>query len=94
MATVYILYSNARDTYYIGSCDDFNSRLEQHRQGIFETSFTKRATDWETFCLVEKLEYQQARGIEKHIKRMKSRVYIENLKSYPSIIEKLKERYK
>jgi putative endonuclease len=31
--------------------------------------------------------------IEKHIKRMKSRVYIENLKKYPDVINRLKEKY-
>ncbi|NOZ48348.1 MAG: GIY-YIG nuclease family protein, partial [Chlorobi bacterium] len=30
MATVYILYSKKMDSYYIGSCKDFNIRLEEH----------------------------------------------------------------
>jgi putative endonuclease len=31
--------------------------------------------------------------IESHIKSMKSKMYIENLRKYPAISEKLKEKY-
>jgi len=40
------------------------------------------------------LDYEQARKIEKQIKRMKSKKYIENLKKYPDIVKKLIEKYK
>ena len=46
------------------------------------------------FFSYENLEYKQARNIESHIKKMKSKVYIENLVKYPEIIERLKEKYK
>ena len=39
------------------------------------------------------LEYQVSRKIEAHIKKMKSRKYIENLIRYPEIIQKLIEKY-
>jgi putative endonuclease len=45
------------------------------------------------FLVIENLEYQQSRKIEKHIKRMKSKTFIENLKKYPELIEKLKRKY-
>lgn len=35
----------------------------------------------------------QAMQVEKHIKSMKSRIYIENLKRYPEMIIKLIEKY-
>ena len=35
----------------------------------------------------------QALAIEKHIKLMKSKVYIENLIKYPEMTEKLKNKY-
>ena len=47
----------------------------------------------ELFFYEDDLEYKQARNIETHIKRMKSRVYIVNLKKYPEIIVKLKIKY-
>ena len=93
MATVYILYSKEIDQYFIGSCKKLNTRLGQHLNKAFEGSFTPRASDWTVFLMIDHLTYQQARRIEGHIKKMKSRVFIENLKRYPEIISKLKTRY-
>ena len=93
MAYVYILYSNSIDNYYIGSCKDMECRLEQHANNHFKTGFTKRAKDWNIFFLLENLNQQQARDIEKHIKKMKSRTYIQNLKKYPEISKKLMLKY-
>ena len=45
-------------------------------------------TDYALSC------FTQALAIEKHIKSMKSRKYLENLKKYPEITEKLKQLYK
>jgi len=39
------------------------------------------------------LDYQQARNIEAHVKRMKSKQYLKNLSIYPAIIQKLIEKY-
>ena len=85
MAYAYILYSKTIDNYYIGSCKEIENRLKQHRGNHFKTGFTKRTKDWKVYFLIENLEYQQARNIEKHIKRMKSKTYILNLKKYPEI---------
>ena len=93
MATVYILFSDSIDQFYIGSCKDLKLRLEQHKQNYFTIGFTKRATDWKVYFSIEGLEYQQARKIERHIKNMKSKTYIKNLKKYPEISIKLKEIY-
>ena len=93
MATVYIIYSPLLDSFYIGSCNDLNERLLKHNQGKYPISFTTRANDWEVFLKIENLEYKQARMIEAHIKRMKSRTYIRNLSRYPELIVKLQEKY-
>lgn len=93
MAAVYILYSQSMDKYYIGSCVDFDERLEDHIAKVFKKSFTAKANDWIVYYTIDELDYKQARRIEKHIKEMKSRKYLENLKLYPEISEKLKEKY-
>ena len=49
--------------------------------------------DWELFYPIEELEHEQARKIENHIKKMKSRKYYQNLKSSPNIGENLKLKY-
>jgi putative endonuclease len=69
------------------------NRLFEHNNGTFETSFTSKAKDWVLLLKIENLGYQQARDVEKHIKRMKSKIFIENLNIYPELIEKLKTRY-
>lgn len=93
MAYVYILYSKYLDSHYIGSCKNLENRLFEHNNGTFENSFTSKAKDWVLLLKIENLGYQQARNVEKHIKSMKSKIFIENIKIYPELIEKLKTRY-
>ncbi len=94
MADVYILYSKRADKYYIGSCDDLSVRLKQHVEKIFANSFTTKWSDWELFFAIKNLEYEQARNIEQHIKKMKTRTYYSNLKKYPEMGLRLVEKYK
>lgn len=93
MASVYILFSKKLDRFYTGSCQDLTYRVEQHLNKDFGRSFTAKADDWELFFLIDDLEYTQARQIEEHIKKMKSKVYIQNLKKHPAIIQKLVAQY-
>ena len=55
--------------------------------------YTEGAEDWVLFVKIPVKNSKQGLQIEKHIKRMKSKVYIQNLKRYPEIIEKLKIKY-
>lgn len=93
MASVYILYSKAIDAYYTGSCVDISQSLQQHLEQTFLDSYTRKASDWILHLSIDHLEYQQARKIEKHIKSMKSRKYIEDLKRYPEMVLRLVEKY-
>ena len=94
MAVVYILFSKSIDRFYVGSCKDLQIRLEEHRSKKYKNSFTAKAYDWTVFLQINNLEYRQARSIEAHIKRMRSKVYINNLLRYPEIIEKLIQKYR
>ena len=93
MATVYILYSSNIDQYYIGSCSNLQQRLAEHASKSYHAGFTHRADDWKLFYSKENLGYTLSRKIESHIKKMKSRKYIENLNTYPEIMEKLIAKY-
>jgi len=93
MASVYILYSKKLNHFYIGSCKDLSYRIDQHLNKEFVGSFTTMAQDWEIYLSIDELEYQQARLIETHLKKMKSKTYIQNLTKYPEIIERLKAKY-
>ena len=93
MACVYILYSNQLDKFYIGSCKALGARIKQHQENEYSKCFTTKANDWELFYSIDNLGYQQARKIEAHIKRMRSKTYILNLKQYTDIMNKLKDKY-
>ncbi|WP_214112461.1 GIY-YIG nuclease family protein [Aequorivita echinoideorum] len=93
MASVYILYSKSADIFYTGSCADLSVRVRQHLDKVHTGSFTSRASDWILFYSIENLDRQQARKIELHIKAMKSRTYIENLRKYPEMVCRLVERF-
>ncbi|MCH7400430.1 GIY-YIG nuclease family protein [Belliella kenyensis] len=90
---VYILYSKSVDRYYIGYSIDMLSRLDQHNRHVFKGAFTDRAEDWEIFHTIVCMSERQAKLIEKHIKKNKSRTYLENLKKHPEISIKLLEKY-
>ena len=67
-----------------------DARFKEHIQGKFNKSYTKKANDWVIYFRADDLSYELARKIESHIKRMKSKKYIENLKAYPELLENLK----
>lgn len=95
MPCCYILYSPAIDKYYIGaSRDDAEGRLLLHLKKKFGTdTFTAQASDWNIFLELPTLNFEQALKIEKKIKAMKSRKYIQNLRKYPEMREKIMNLY-
>ncbi|MBP6558234.1 MAG: GIY-YIG nuclease family protein [Flavobacterium sp.] len=77
MFYLYIIYSQSLNKYYVGSCQSIEERLDDHLNS--RSKYTKSAKDWmlkysETFS-----SRSQAYQREMQIKKMKSRVYIENL---------------
>lgn len=81
MAAVYILYSPCLSKFYTGSCKDFFERIDQHLSELFTDAFTTTAKDWTIYFHIDGLAYKQARRIESHIKRMKSKKFIADLKN-------------
>ncbi|RZL36094.1 MAG: GIY-YIG nuclease family protein [Pedobacter sp.] len=77
MFTTYILYSEIRNKYYIGSTSDLESRLAQHNTN--HKGFTGKTGDWKVLYQEEFLLKKQALEREKQIKSWKSKVAIEKL---------------
>ncbi|MBL0130037.1 MAG: GIY-YIG nuclease family protein [Chitinophagaceae bacterium] len=94
MANVYILYSKKLNRYYTGSCLDLEKRFGEHQSKSRKDSFTSKGDDWELFFWIGDLEYKQARKIEAHVKKLRSRKYIEDLKKFSEMSEKLIIRYR
>ncbi|ESU29080.1 hypothetical protein FLJC2902T_11170 [Flavobacterium limnosediminis JC2902] len=93
MHYVYILLSPQKDTFYIGETSDLEIRLQWHLSKEFKNSHTKIADDWILFYKINCKDINQARKIEKHIKAMKSKKFIQNLNTFPEITQKLLEKY-
>ncbi len=93
MASVYIMYSETSDKFYIGSTKNIKERIEYHLSKEFASSFTAKYSDWKLFFEINDLTITQARQIEAHIKKMKSRKYILDLKKHPEISQKLLKKY-
>jgi len=90
----YILFSKSRNRYYVGYTSDIEERIKLHNSGFFGCkSFTYKASDWKLFLIIPCETIEQAVFVETRIKRMKSRKYIENLKKYPEIIEKILKEF-
>ncbi len=94
MFCVYILYSKSLNLFYVGQTEDINARINEHNSGFYKNSFTAKAHDWNLYHLINCTSKTQAIKIEAHIKRMKSRKYIESLKTYPEIADKLTLLYR
>ena len=92
MHQVYILFSKKLNRYYIGFTSNLEERMVFHKNSE-NRKFTHNASDWELFYTIECSLKEQDLKIEKHIKAMKSRIYIENLIKYPEIAEKLKIKF-
>ena len=94
--TCYILYSNQLDRFYIGyTTIGADERLERHLSDHYGlTRFTHKANDWVLFLEIECQSSEQARKIETHIKNMKSKTFIHNLKEYPEMVEKILTRFR
>jgi len=92
---VYILHSSSLNQYYIGSTIiPVGERIERHLVEYYgDKKFTAKAKDWISFFSIECKSKEQAVQVENHIKRMKSKKYIENLSKYPEMVHKLLERY-
>ena len=93
MHFVYIIHSESRDRFYVGESIDPLKRVIQHNQGHYSDSFSRQASDWRLVFKLECSGRKQALQIEQHIKKMKSRKYIQNLLKYKEISAKLKEMY-
>ncbi len=94
MASCYILYSERIDSYYIGSTtESISTRLARHNDLYYPDKWTSKGVPWVLYLSIECQSIKHASSIESHIKRMKSRKYIENLKRYPEMMNKLIHRY-
>jgi putative endonuclease len=87
----YIIHSDKLNRYYVGSTqDEVTSRIEKHNNASYgRRKFTASANDWKLILFIHAIDFAHAVRIERKIKSMKSSKYIQNLISYPDLVEKL-----
>jgi putative endonuclease len=94
MAIAYILYSEKLDKFYIGASTlSVEERLARHNDVYYTDKFTSKGIPWVVFWFVKVNHMETAVKIENHIKRMKSKEYIQNLAKYPELEAKLLNLY-
>jgi len=86
---VYIIYSEKLDRYYVGTTDDVQKRILEHNSMKYAKSFTTKGIPW-----VLKLSYACedsaiAYALEKFIKRMKSKLFLEKIICNPKILDSI-----
>ncbi|WP_225318042.1 GIY-YIG nuclease family protein [Flavobacterium luteum] len=82
-------HSTKLGRFYIGFTSDFDKRFDFHLNSDEKRKFTHNANDWITFLIIKCQSKSQELAIEKHIKKMKSKIYIQNLILCPEMIDKL-----
>ena len=90
---IYILYSESRDRYYIGSCADVCERLIRHNAGA--TISTKSGRPWKVVYTETHPTKTEALKRENYLKRLKSRVHIEEMiRQNSSPVKQIKTNFK
>ena len=89
MHYVYILYSAKSDKYYVGQTPDLENRLKWHNE--LGTGYTSKHRPWEIVSSYQVSDRGIAMKIESHIKKKKSRRFIEKLIQNPQLWKYLEE---
>ena len=74
---IYIIQSKKTGRYYIGSTSDVSRRLQDHNSS--NTPSTKAGKPWILRLSQEYGSLVKARKIEKHLKKLKRRDYLERI---------------
>ena len=77
MFYTYVIYSKTKDKYYIGYTHNLKLRLHRHNAGWSKS--TKSGIPWEIAYYETFHKKAEAIKREKHLKRMKSKKFLEKL---------------
>ena len=86
MYFVYIIYSKKLDRYYIGTTDNVDVRFHEHNLGFYGGSYTVKGIPWVLSLSFECESSEKAYGLERFLKRMKSKVFLEKVIADPDIL--------
>ena len=77
MYSVYIIYSENIDKFYVGQTQDFSQRIERHNGGMVTS--TKKTNDWKLIWKTEVNSRSEALILERKIKNKGARRFLTNI---------------
>jgi putative endonuclease len=83
---LYILHSKTNTKYYVGETHDVKERIRKHNQHEYANAFSKIANDWALALAFECNNRNEALFLERFIKKMKSKIFIEKIIRNPEIL--------
>ena len=83
---VYILHSQKLNRYYVGTTDNPANRLIEHNSIKYEEAYTVKGIPWGLVLVHPCKSSKNAYLIEKFIKRMKSKVFIQKIINFPDML--------
>ena len=84
---LYILHSKTSTKYYIGETHDVKERILKHNQHGYTNAFSKIANDLTLALNFECIDRNEALFLERFIKKMKSKIFIEKIIQNPEILK-------
>ena len=91
--SIYILYSEKADRYYVGQTSNLNKRLFDHNHPVVNSKYTSKYIPWKLcFSVYVSEERGDAVKVEQFIKKQKSRLFLQKIiqsGSDPSFIQKM-----
>ena len=78
--TIYILYSDQFDKYYIGQTSNFESRIKLHNSGLVQS--TKPYVPWEKALTIEKSSRVESMKLEKKLKNLNRQRLLQFIEKY------------
>jgi putative endonuclease len=94
MTYLYFILSPAKNKIYVAVTSNLQERLRKHNDHSYAGAFSKIATDWELIFQKEFEDKQEALFLERFIKRMKSRKFIQKIIENPEILNDILSKRK
>ena len=89
---IYILYSEKLNRFYVGTTDNVARRVEEHNNALYSGAFTVNGIPWILKLSFECQSSEKAYKIERFIKKMKSKVFIEKIIANESILQDIQNK--
>jgi len=89
MHYLYILHSKTANKFYVGETYELKNRINSHNNHYYQNAFTKVADDWEYVLTFECQAEADAVYLERFIKRMKSKTFIQKIIQNPEILTEI-----